>query len=98
MLRQNIKETRAETTDRIAREIIGTEARKRAAKTERLRQARLAAEQAVVEEAPAKAPRRVAASKASPRALAANKIGRETPTRMERSGASASLEGSIPPG
>jgi hypothetical protein len=43
-LQQNAKESKAEMTNRIARDIIRADARKLATKSERLREARLAAE------------------------------------------------------
>lgn len=61
-------EKKAETTHRIANEIIESEARKRAAKSERLRQARLAAERNAPPEPAAKPARRRAETSAPRRA------------------------------
>lgn len=59
------QEAKADTTTRIAREILDAEAAKREAKTEKLRQARLLREAAEAEDAPkrAKPAKRTAASK-----------------------------------
>lgn len=57
MLQRSNKELKADITDRIARDIIRSEEKKRASKTERLRQMRLAAERETAP-APLKAPAR----------------------------------------
>lgn len=62
-------ETKADTTDRIAREIIQSETDRRHALTEKLRAARLAQEAAASEEKPARKPRsRKSATTAGPHA------------------------------
>jgi len=55
-LQKTVKESKAESTHRLAQEIIRAEAKKRVAKTERLRQARLAAERDAPVVVPAKKP------------------------------------------
>ena len=71
--RKNL-ETKAEMTHRIASEIIESEAKKRAAKSERLRQARLAAERSVPAEL-ATTPARRRADTSAPRRASTAKSG-----------------------
>jgi hypothetical protein len=68
VLKQKSSESRAEMTHRIASEIIESAAKKRAAKSERLRQARLAAERTAPAEPAAKPARRRAETSAPRRA------------------------------